>query len=160
MATRLTDLINEAVKTAQNSHDPDTRISRLSVAKSKLAELQRLAREHPFIHLEQLHESKALIAKLESEFTASNLREIADGNLRGKELEGEGKVEEAVAIYERLLAKGIDTPFTYRRLAIIYSKQKRRKEELRVLRTAVENVPIENSKHYKWFAERLAKKSK
>ena len=79
--------------------------------------------------------------------------------MRGQALEKDRKIEEALLEYEKLLEQGVDTPFTYRRLAILYSKRKDRENELRVLRTALKNVPVENSKHYQWFAERLAKKS-
>jgi len=85
--------------------------------------------------------------------------EAADGNMRGQALEKEGKVEQALLEYEKLLEQEVDTPFTYRRLAILHSKRKDRENELRGLRAALKNVPVENSKYYQWFAERLAKKS-
>ena len=124
-----------------------------------LGELKQLSRDHPFIKLTQLPQVEQSIADLEREFLQAQYREAADGNMRGQSLEKEGKVDEAILEYERLLEEGVDTPFTYRRLAIIYSKRKEREEELRVLRAAIKNVHIENSAHYQWFAERLAKKS-
>lgn len=79
--------------------------------------------------------------------------------MSGQSLEKEGRIDEAIVEYERLLDVGVDTPFTYRRLVIIYSKRNEREEELRVLRAAIKNVPAQNSKHYQWFADRLAMKS-
>lgn len=158
-AQRLVDVINESLKIANDSKNADTKISRLDVAKKMLGELKQLSRDHPFIKLTQLPQVEQSIADLEREFLQAQYREAADGNMRGQSLEKEGKVDEAILEYERLLEEGVDTPFTYRRLAIIYSKRKEREEELRVLRAAIKNVQIENSAHYQWFAERLAKKS-
>ena len=124
-----------------------------------MAELKRLSKKHPFIKLTQLAQVDQSIIDLEREYLHALYREAADGNMRGRALEKDGNVEEAIQEYEYLLEEGVETPFTYRRLAIIYSKQKKREEELRVLRAAIKKVPVENSGHYQWFAERLAKKS-
>jgi len=158
-ANRLVDVINESLKIANESQNADTKISRLDVAKQRLSELKRISREHSFINLTQLPQVEQSIADLESEFGQAQYREAAGGNMSGQSLEKEGKIDEAIVQYERLIEAGVDTPFTYRRLAIIYSKRKKREEELRVLRAAMENVPKGNSKHYQWFADRFAKKS-
>lgn len=158
-AQRFVDVINESLKIANESKNADTKISRLDVAKSRLVDLKCLTNEYPFIELGQLSEVEQSIAEIEHEFHQAHYRESAEGNMRGQFLEKEGNIDEAVLVYERLLDKEVDTPFTYRRLAIIYSKRKEREEELRVLRAAIKNVPAENSGHYQWFAERLAKKS-
>lgn len=158
-AQRLVDIINESLKIANESKNADTKVSRLDVAKKQLGELKRLSKEHPFIKLTQLPQVEQSIAALEGEFLQAQYREAAVGNMRGEFLEKEGKIDEAILEYERLLEEGVDTPFTYRRLAIIYSKRKEREEELRVLRAAIKNVPVENSTHYQWFAERIVKKS-
>ena len=158
-AQRLVDVINESLQIASSSKNADTKISRLDVAKDRLAKLKKLSKDYPFINLTQLSEVELSIADLEREFALAGYREAADGNLKGQSLEKEGKITEAIAIYERLLEEGVDTPFTYRRLAIIYSKRKEKDEELRVLHAAIRNIPVENSTHYQWFADRLAKKS-
>lgn len=158
-AQRMVDVINESLKIANESKNADTKVSRLDVAKQRLEDLKRLSNEHPFIDLTQLPQVEQSIAALEIEFLQAQYREAAEGNMCGQSLEKEGKVDEAILEYERLLEEGVDTPFTYRRLAIIYSKRKEREEELRVLRAAIKNVPVANSNHYQWFAERLAKKS-
>lgn len=158
-AQRLVEVINESLQIASNSKNADTKISRLDVAKDRLADLKQLSQDYPFIKLKQLPQVEQSIADLDREFVHARYREAADGNMQGRYLEKEGKITEAIAAYERLLEEGVDTPFTYRRLAIIYSKRKEKDEELRVLRAAIENIPVENSSHYQWFAERLAKKS-
>lgn len=157
-AQRLVDVINESLKIANESKNADTKVSRLDVAKKRLVDLKSLSNEHPFIELNQVPEVERTIAELEQEFLQSHYRKAAEVNMRGQSLEKEGRIEEATQEYERLLEEEIDTPFTYRRLAIIYSKRKESEEELRVLQAAIKNVPVENSKHYQWFAERLAKK--
>ncbi|MFY0666315.1 MAG: tetratricopeptide repeat protein, partial [Natronospirillum sp.] len=158
-AQRLVEIINESLKIANESKNADTKLSRLDVAKKRLKELKKLSNEHPFIKLTQLEKVELSIVELEQEFIQAQYREAAEGNMRGQELEKEGNVDAAILEYERLLEDGVDTPFTYRRLAIIYSKRKETDEELRVLRAAIKNVPVGNSTHYQWFAERLAKKS-
>ncbi|MEQ9545551.1 MAG: tetratricopeptide repeat protein [Marinobacter sp.] len=158
-AQRLVEIINESLQIANDSKNADTKISRLDLAKERLDELKDLVKENPWIKIDQLSDVEQTISTLEWEFKQANYREAADGNMRGQALEKEGKVEEALLEYEKLLEQGVDTPFTYRRLAILYSKRKDRENELRVLRAALKNVPVENSKHYQWFAERLAKKS-
>ncbi|MFW0776257.1 MAG: hypothetical protein ACN2B6_00870 [Rickettsiales bacterium] len=158
-AQRLVEIVNESLQIANDSKNADTKISRLDLAKERLDELKDLVKENPWIKIDQLSEVEQNITTLELEFKQANYREAADGNMRGQALEKEGKIEKALLEYEKLLGQGVDTPFTYRRLAILYSKRKDRENELRVLRAALKNVPIENSKHYQWFAERLAKKS-
>lgn len=158
-AQRLVEIINESLQIANESMNADTKISRLDLAKKKLVELKTLAKKHPYFKLDQLSDVEQSIKMLELEFMQANIREAAEGNMRGQSLEKEGKIDEAVLEYEKLLEQAVDTPFTYRRLAILYSKQKDRENELRVLGAAIQNVPVENSKHYQWFAERLSKKS-
>lgn len=158
-AQRLVKIINESLKIANESKNADTKVSRLDVAKMRLEELKKLSDEHTFIKLTQLAQVEQSIAELEQEFLQAQYREAAEGNMRGQKLEKEGNIDAAILEYERLLEEGVNTPFTYRRLAILYSKRKETDEELRVLRVAIKNVPVENIDHYQWFAERLAKKS-
>jgi tetratricopeptide (TPR) repeat protein len=158
-AQRLVEIINESLKIANESKNADTKVSRLDVAKKRLDELKKLSKEYPLIKLTQLPEVEQSIAGLEREFLQAQYREAAEGNMRGQALEKDGNIDGAILEYERLLQEGVDTPYTYRRLAIIYSKRKETDEEMRVLRAAISNIPVENSAHYKWFAERLAKKS-
>jgi hypothetical protein len=68
----------------------------------------------------------------------SKLEEIqVDRNLRGIELEKAGKIAAAVALYEENLKEGFDGSHPYTRLAVIYKKQGRIEDEVRVLQSAV-----------------------
>ena len=66
---------------------------------------------------------------------------IVDRNLKGKELEKQDKIEEAIALYELNVNDEVDTPFPYDRLAVIYRKQKRFDNEVKVLEKAVKMFP-------------------
>ena len=61
-----------------------------------------------------------------------------DRNLMGKRLEKEGKIREAKALYEANISEDFEGSFPYRRLAIIYRKEKSVVDEIRVLNKAVE----------------------
>jgi len=156
-ASRLVDVINESVELAKNSKNVETKLSRLEVARDKLESLKDMARQYPFLILESLAEVEAEIAGLELQFQQKGYRELAAGNEQGRQLEKDGRIDKAIAVYESLAERGTDTPFTYRRLAILYRKQKNPEQELRVLRLAIENVPISNATHFAWFEERYKK---
>ena len=47
-----------------------------------------------------------------------------DRNLMGKRLEKEGKIREAKALYEANISEDFEGSFPYRRLAIIYRKER------------------------------------
>ena len=157
MAQRLVDVINESLKIAAASANPETRASRLAVAKQKLSEIKELASQYRFLTLQSLPEVELDIGILEQELEMSNFRAIAEANSCGEQLEKTGSIDEAIAHYEALVTKGTDTPFTYRRLAILYRKSKQRQKEVRVLKAALKNVPKSNAMHYAWFRQRLAK---
>ncbi len=152
IAYQLGDTINESLAIATDSNNIDTKLSRLAVAKIKLEELKNLEKKYSFVTITTLDEVEKRISHLETKFENSGLKEIAEGNSNGDLLEKEGKIEEAIFQYELLVDKKVDTPFTYRRLAILYRKSKRREDEIRILNSALENIPQSNSKHYRWFA--------
>lgn len=58
-------------------------------------------------------------------------------NLKGQELEKSGDIERAVKLYEENAAEGFEGNYPYDRLAIIYRKQKRHSDEIRVLERAI-----------------------
>ncbi|MBA7592456.1 hypothetical protein ES708_34639 [subsurface metagenome] len=58
-------------------------------------------------------------------------------NLEGIELEKAGKVDEAIALYEKNIKEGFDGSHPYTRLAIIYNKKGLLDDEIRVLEKAV-----------------------
>ena len=63
---------------------------------------------------------------------------IVERNLKGKELEKQGNIEGAIRLYEQNVADKADVPFPYNRLAVIYRKQKRLDDEIRVLEKAIQ----------------------
>lgn len=67
-------------------------------------------------------------------------------NERGQKLEKAGRVADAVQVYEEAVESGTDTPFTYRRLAIIYRRHKNYEDEIRVCRLALRNVAYSDKK--------------
>lgn len=115
--------------------------------------------------LSKYDQSIARISKSHSDMVnesiemVSEYKEMAELNAKGIALEKTGKIDEAISVYEKMLSDEVDTPHTYRRLAIIYSKRKEREEELRVLCAAINNIPTTNASHHQWFADRFNKKS-
>ena len=65
---------------------------------------------------------------------------VVERNLAGKDLEKKGRVEAAIEKYEANVREGTDTPFPYRRLAIIYEREKRYDDALRVLNAQREMI--------------------
>lgn len=155
-AHRYVEIINESLQLANTSKNPETKISRLNVAKDKLDELKVLVDQYPFLDLTFLPQVESDIARLEAEFLSAGYKEIADGNSYGKTLEDEGRIDDAISQYESLVLRGTDTPFTYKRLAIIYRKSKRPQDEERVTRAALAAID-QDSTHLEWFRERLTK---
>ncbi len=75
---------------------------------------------------------------------------IVERNLKGRELEKQGDIEGAIKLYERNVADNADVPFPYNRLVIIYRKQKRLDDEIRVLEKAIEAYKeLEQNKNWK-----------
>ena len=73
-------------------------------------------------------------------------------NLRGIELKKAGKVEEAIELYEQNIKENFIGSHPYDELAIIYRKQKRIDDEIRVLEKAI--LVFENF-NIKWLLNRL-----
>ncbi len=63
---------------------------------------------------------------------------MVDRNLRGQELEKSGDLSTAIALYEANVRDGFDGNGPYDRLAVIYRKQGKLDDEIRVLRRAIE----------------------
>ncbi|MGQ4876734.1 MAG: hypothetical protein ACP6IY_21920 [Promethearchaeia archaeon] len=79
---------------------------------------------------------------------------LVNRNLKGRELEKECKIEEAIELYEKNIKEEFDGNYPYDRLAIIYSKKGSLEDEIRVLEKAVwvfENIV------YKDRSDRLPK---
>jgi tetratricopeptide (TPR) repeat protein len=68
----------------------------------------------------------------------ADMVEEAVNNQSGAEAEANGDIEEAVQLYERNIKSGIANSFPFDRLMVIYRKQKRYKDELRVINRGIE----------------------
>ena len=63
--------------------------------------------------------------------------EAIDRNLRGRDLEKQGNITDAIELYELNVAYGFEGDFPYDRLRVIYSKQRRYSDVIRVLEKAI-----------------------
>lgn len=157
MTDELVGELNTTLGTASQSSNLGTRKSHLASTRAKVLELKRLARRCRELQRADLEEVELQIVQIEQETEILEQQAIAERNQDGRDLEKRGLIKEAIAVYETLVAKTVDTPFTYRRLAILYRKLKSFDDEFRVLRGALRNIPKSNRKHYDWFKARLLK---
>ena len=65
-------------------------------------------------------------------------REALQINIEGRALERAGRIDEAISLYESGVARGTDTPATYKRLRILYRKLKRPDDAERIKALMVE----------------------
>lgn len=77
-STSLMKVVNESLVIANNSTNPDTKVSRLEVARARLSDLERLARQYSFIKLQRLDGVTRSIAALTEEFAAAGYYAHAD----------------------------------------------------------------------------------
>lgn len=87
-----------------------------------------------------------LLRKYEKEIDRIENR-MVNRNLNGKALEKEGKIDEAIKLYEKNIQEEFDGNFPYDRLAIIYSKKGLLDDEIRVLERGIwvfENIVYKN----------------
>ena len=80
IAQRLVEVINESLTIANDSTNPETKISRLNVAKDKLSEFKELSEQYSFITIASLNEVESCIAELGNEFIIAGYEEIANSN--------------------------------------------------------------------------------
>lgn len=64
--------------------------------------------------------------------------EAVERNLRGRELERQGNITDAIELYEINIANEFEGNFPYDRLRVIYSKQGHYGDVIRVLRKAID----------------------
>ena len=76
---------------------------------------------------------------------------MVNRNLKGIELEKKGNIEDAVKLYEENVADKFDGTHPYNRLAIIYRRKGQIKDEIRILKKAIQ--VLKSNK----FKERLRK---
>ena len=156
-ADELVGEINTILGTASESTDIGTRKLHVASTRAEILELKRLAGGCRALQHADLEEVELQVLQIEKETEILEQRAMAKRNQDGQDLEKRGLIKEAIAAYEKLVAKMVDTPFTYRRLAILYRKLKSFDDEIRVLRRALTNIPKSNRKHYDWFKARLLK---
>jgi tetratricopeptide (TPR) repeat protein len=143
--------------TASKSTDIGTRKLHVESTRAEVLELKRLARGCRELQHADLGEVELQIRQIEMETEILEQRTVAKRHRDGQDLEKRGLIKEAIAAYEKLVAKTAGTPLTYRRLAILYRKLKSFDDEIRILRAALRNLPESNRKHYDWFEARLLK---
>ena len=156
-ADQLVGEIITTLGTASKSTDIGTRKLHVASTRAEILELKRLARGCRELQRADLEEVELQILQVERETEILERQAVAKRNRNGRELEKRGLIKEAIAAYEKLVAKMVDTPFTSRRLAILYRRLKSSDAEIRVLRGALSNIPKSNRKHYDWFKARLLK---
>ena len=142
---------------ASKSTDIGTRKLHVASTRAEFRELKRLAERCRVLQDAGLEEVELQIRQIEEETEIFEQQAIAKGVRNGQKLEKRGLIKKAIAAYEKLVAKTVDTPLVYRRLAILYRKLKSLEDEIRVLHAALSNVPKSNRKHYDWFKARLVK---
>ena len=76
----------------------------------------------------------------------SNFNQQVDRNLKGIELEKLGKIDNAKLLYEKNIEELTDTPHPYERLSLIYFKQGKYEDALKIIelffKYAVQNQSI------------------
>ena len=65
---------------------------------------------------------------------------FADRNGHGIELEKQGRMDEAITVYESNIADWADTPYPYKRLRIIYTKRKQYDDAIRVCQKYIDTT--------------------
>ena len=149
--------INTTLGAASRSNDLATRKLHVASTRTELRQLKRLAGKCRVLQDAGLEEAELQLKKIEKETEKLEQQAVAKRNRIARDLEKRGLITEAIASYEKLVAKKVDTPFTYRRLAILYRRLKSCDDELRVLHEALQNIPKSNRKHHRWFKARLLK---
>ena len=88
------------------------------------------------------------------DFPTPPMEQEVKNNLDGIEAEKAGNIEEAIRLYEDNISRNFIGSHPYKRLAIIYRKQKRYDDEIRILRKAV--IMFKDDK-LAYFQDRLQK---
>jgi tetratricopeptide (TPR) repeat protein len=155
LADQLIRQIRESIAIAEDSQDPGTKADRIKFARSRWEQLKKLSEKHPYIELDGAESFESALGLMEFRALQAGFALAAEGNERGKWLEKQGRIDEAIAQYESLAALRVETPYTYRRLAILYRKAKRPDDETRAIRMALDNISADNYGHAAWFMDRM-----
>lgn len=84
--------------------------------------------------------------------------EIVKDFLRGQNLEQVGRVDEAIALYERAVADRFDASGPYDRLIFIYQQRNMRADVVRVAKASLENIRTYPAKKM-WYEAQIAASS-
>ena len=159
-AETLVSEITTTLGTAEESTDIGFRKLYLASTKADIRELKRLAPRCRELKDADLHQLELQASEIEQQTRILELRAIAKRNRRGKDFEKQGLIDQAIMVYEKLVTRMVESPFPYRRLAILYRRLKSHDDEIRVLIAALSNIPKSNRKHFDWFEARLFKAQK
>lgn len=99
---------------------------------------------------------KALRKKAIQDEKNAKLFKTAELNNEGIALEKEGRIEEAISIYEDCILIGYPATHSYEILMILYRKAKDFKNEIRIIKTALK-VYKKDPKNFTKYSERLEK---
>jgi tetratricopeptide (TPR) repeat protein len=86
---------------------------------------------------------------------------MVDRNLEGKTLEDEGKLDQAISLYEANVRDKFDGTHPYDRLRIVYTKQRRYQDAIRVCQAYLalpDREHGQNKPHFKKHLEKLQSK--
>jgi hypothetical protein len=156
-AETLVSEITTTLGTAEDSTDISFRKLYLASTKADIRELKRLAPRCRELKDADLHQLELQASEIEKQTKILEQRAIAQRSKRGKDFEKQGLIDQAITVYEKLVTRMVESPFPYRRLAILYRRLKSHDDEIRVLVAALSNVPKSNRKHFDWFEARLFK---
>lgn len=81
--------------------------------------------------------------------------EIVKDFLRGQNLEQVGRVDEAIALYERAVADRFDASGPYDRLIFIYQQRNMRSDVVRVAKASLANIRTYPAKKM-WYEAQIA----
>lgn len=149
---RLEQIVKESLKIAESSKKFSTVKSRTELANEKVKEIEAMMDKYPIIEVENFSNFSYDVQRETNKIMIQFYDKLASINAEGQELEKDGKINEAIQIYKKAVEMETDTPFTYKRLAILYRKEKDIKREKSILKLA-----IKNSLKKEWFKERLDK---
>lgn len=144
-------IIQESLAIAEKSKNFETAKSRVELAEEKFEDIESIKGKYPFLEIENLSNLKYEIAETANNILNSWYEKMSLINQKGIKFEKEGKIDEAIKVYEKGVKIDTDTPNTYKRLAILYRKKKDSKNEIRVLEKATKITSNE------WFTNRLDK---
>jgi hypothetical protein len=81
------------------------------------------------------------------------LSKTAELNSQGMAFEKEGKIEDAIRVFEENIFEGHSATHSYERLMVIYHREKKYHQEIRVIKRALEVFTAENKRRFDFANE-------